>query len=84
MIRITTDVAGPFPLISLLLEVGCMRGFVLAIELAFTTSFVLVLELVGFEVFLLYQIDGFVAWKTKKFYREHELKPRSNRGRSKI
>ena len=28
--------------------------------------------------------DGFVAWKTNYFYREHEQKPRSNLGRNKI
>lgn len=45
-----------FLLVILLLEVGVLYSLVFPIELCFTIELALVLEIVGLEVFLLYQI----------------------------
>ena len=45
-----------FLLVILLLEVRVLHSLVLPIKLCFTIKLALVLELVGLEVFLLYQI----------------------------
>ena len=57
MIRITTHMAGSFLLIlSLLLEVGSLRGLVLAIKLSLALKLVLILGLVGLEVIFLHHM----------------------------
>ena len=56
MIRISVDMTNTFILVSLLLEVGLLRSLVLPIKLSLPIKLALVLELVGLEVFLLYQI----------------------------
>ena len=56
MIRIPTHMTDTFVLVILLLVVLVLHSLVLPIKLSFTIKLALVLELVGLEVFLLYQI----------------------------
>ena len=56
MIRIPTHMTDTFLLVILLLEVLVLDNLVLPIKLCFTIKLALLLELVGLEVFLLYQI----------------------------
>ena len=56
MIRISTHMTSTFLLAILLLEVRVLHSLILSIKLCFTIKLALVLELVGLEVLLLYQI----------------------------
>src|SRR3989337_2264239 len=56
MVRISAHMTNTFLLVILLLEVRVLYSLVLPIKLCYSIKLALVLELVGLEVFLLYQI----------------------------